>query len=198
MPWLAVNAPGDAIQRAAGNSAAGVKWRFLGREGTTIAWAVYPQFEFNTGRAAVDKGIVDEGHAFLLPTEITLEIAHAEFNVEVGRNFVSRGDNSWVYGFSTEGHVLPRLEMLAELHGEREGPAPTELIVNIGGRFVVAGGSRLMFAVGRAVRGEPDERRNLILWSGLQLNLPGLYEVDRKAGVIRGRRTAASSIAAPR
>jgi hypothetical protein len=94
---------------------------------------------------------------------------------------------------STEGHVLPRLEMLAELHGERRGATPTELIVNIGGRFVVVGGSRLMFAVGRAVHGDPDERRNLILYCGVQLNLPGSYDVDRKAGLIRGRRRAASS-----
>src|SRR6266542_322531 len=53
VPWLVVNAPGEAAQRAPGNSVAGVKWRFLGREGTRIAWAIYPQFEFNTGHSAV-------------------------------------------------------------------------------------------------------------------------------------------------
>src|SRR5881394_3093555 len=37
LPWLAVSAPGEPAQRAPGNSVAGVKWRFLGQEGTTIA-----------------------------------------------------------------------------------------------------------------------------------------------------------------
>ena len=198
MPWLSVNAPGEAIQRAPGNSVAGVKWRFLGQEGTTIAWSIYPQLDFNTGHSAVDKGIVDEGQSFFFPTEITLEIAHAEFIVEFGRNFVSNGDDSWAYGFSTEGHVVPRLEMLAELHGERGDASTTELIVNVGGRYVVTRNSRLMFALGRAVHGDPDERPNLIFYCGLQLNLPGLYDEDRKAGITRGHRRAASWTRAPR
>jgi hypothetical protein len=158
-----------------------VKWRFLGEEGKRIAWAIYPQFEFNTGHSAVDKNLVEDGHSLLLPTEITLEIFHAEFNFEVGRNFVSNGNNGWIYGFSTEGHVHPRLELLAELHAEHQGTNPTELIVNVGGRQKLAHKVLLMTAVGRAIHGDPDEKPNLILYWGLQLNLPEQYMVGQKA-----------------
>jgi hypothetical protein len=38
----------------------------------------------------------------------------------------------WIFGLSTEGHVLPRLELLAELHGERVTDESTELLA-VGG-----------------------------------------------------------------
>jgi hypothetical protein len=118
----------------------------------------------------------------LLPTEITLELAHFEINGELGRNFGEHGADGWVYGVSTEANVTRRLELVGELHGERRGAEPTELIVNLGGRQKLTRQLILMLAMGRAVRGAPDERPRLLLFAGLQLNLPGYYKFDQPGG----------------
>jgi hypothetical protein len=39
----------------------------------------------------VRNGLVEDSHALLFPTEITLEFHPVELNVEVGRSFVSHG-----------------------------------------------------------------------------------------------------------
>jgi len=182
VPWVGVRPPGQPTRSGAGNSVAGVKWRFLGQEGKTLAWSVYPQLEFNTDHRSVAKGLVEDGRQLLLPTELTLELRHFEINGEVGRNFVEHGDDGWIYGISTEAGITRRLELLAELHGERRGSEPTELIVNVGGRQKLTRRIVLMLAVGRAVHGAPDERRRLLLFAGLQLNLPGFYRFDQPDG----------------
>jgi hypothetical protein len=182
IPWVGVRQPGQPTRSGAGNSVAGVKWRFLGQEGKTVAWSVYPQLEFNTDHRSVAKGLVENGRQLLLPTEITLELRHLEINGELGRNFVEHGQDGWVYGISTEAEITRRLELLAELHGERRGSEPTELVVNVGGRQKLIRQLVLMLAVGRAVHGMPDERPRLLLYAGLQLNLPGFYRFDHPDG----------------
>ena len=182
MPWLVARPAGQPGRSGAGDSVAGVKWRFLGEEGKRVAWSVYPQLEFNTDHGSVAKGLVEDGRQLLLPTEITLELAHSEINGDIGRSLVEHGEDGWVYGISTEAGITRRLELLAELHGERRGSKPTELIVNVGGRQKVTHQLILMLAVGRAVHGVPDERPRLLVFAGLQLNLPGFYRFDKPDG----------------
>jgi hypothetical protein len=156
-----------------------VKWRFIGQEGQRVAWSVYPQLEMNTGHASVSRGLVEDGRQLLLPTEFTLEVEHTEVNLEVGRNLVQHGASQWLYGVSTEGHVAPRLELIAEVHGERDRTAPTELILNAGAREKLTRQLILMLAAGRAVHGVADERPRLLMYVGLQINAPGLYRFDQ-------------------
>ena len=179
MPWVDVRPKGEPTRTGLGNSVAGVKWRFLGEEGKTVAWSVYPQLEFNTDRASVRRGLVEDGRQLLLPTELTLELGHFEINGEVGRKLVERGPDGWIYGLSTEAGLTPRLELLGELHGERRGPEPTELIVNVGGRQKLTRRLILMLAVGRAVHGIPEEKPRLLVYAGLQVNLPCFYRFDQ-------------------
>lgn len=181
VPWVGVHVAGEPTRSGAGNSVAGVKWRFLGQEGKTLAWSVYPQIEFNTDHASVAKGLVGDGHQLLLPTEITLELGHFEIDGEVGRDFAAKSERGWVYGVSTEAGVTRRLELIGELHGERRGGQPTELIVNVGGRQKLTRQVILMAAVGRAVRGAPDERPRLLVFAGLQFNLPGYFNFEEPA-----------------
>jgi hypothetical protein len=174
VPWVRGSDAGS-IRTGAGSAVVGVKYRFIGQEGKTISWSVYPQFEFNTAHASVTKGLVEEGRQLLLPTELTLEIFHVEINGEVGRRFVENGSGGWIYGVSTEGHVVPRLELLAEMHGERTIGSGTTWIANVGARQKLTRHMTLMGAVGRAVRGPAAERPRLLLYAGLQLTLPDRY-----------------------
>ena len=97
------------------------------------------------------------------------------------RRIVQYGDDSWFYGLSTEGHIMPRLELLAEVHGERRGTDPTELIVNIGARPKISRQLLLLLAIGHALRGVAEERPQILLLVGLQANLPGLYDFEHRA-----------------
>jgi hypothetical protein len=178
MPWVSVRPADELSQSGAGNAVLGVKWRFLGHEGTAVAWSIYPQFEFNTMRSSVAKGLVDEGRRLILPTAITVEFFHVEINGEVGRTFIENAPTNWIYGISTEGGLSPRLELLAELHGEKTPGDATELIANIGARQKLTPRLTLMGAVGRAVHGSLDERPRLLLYTGLQFNLPGRYSFE--------------------
>jgi hypothetical protein len=181
MPWVALQHEEQRTETGAGNATVGVKWRFIGQEGARIAWSIYPQLDFNTAHASVTKGIEDEGRQFLMPTEITMEMFHLEINGEVGRNFVENGSGSWIFGLSTEGHVLPRLELLAELHGERLTDS-TEVIAVGGGRLKLTSRMILLMAIGHSVRGLPEEECRTYAYAGLQLNLPRQFTFEREVG----------------
>ena len=181
MPWLRVRETGTPAQTGMGNSTVGVKWRFLGQEHKTLAWSIYPQVEFNNGHSSAAKGLVENGSQLLLPTEVTLELGHFEIYGEIGRIFVHDGEDVWVDGVTTEIAVAPRLELLAELHGESHASDPSDVVFNIGARQTITQKIVLLLAVGRGSRGGPEHSPHLILYSGIQLRLPGPYSFDTPA-----------------
>jgi hypothetical protein len=181
MPWVALENEAQRAETGAGNATVGVKWRFIGQEGEKIAWSIYPQLDFNTAHSSVTKGIEQEGRQFLMPSEITVEMFHLEINGEVGRNFVENGPDSWIFGVSTEGHVLPRFELLAELHGERVDDESTELIIVGGGRLKLTSKMIVLMAAGHSVR-SPDQEARTYAYVGLQLNLPRQFTFEGEAG----------------
>ena len=175
MPWVFVRESGARTNGGAGDATAGVKWRFIGEEGTRIAWAVYPQFEFNTSSASARKGIVDSERQLLLPTEATLEFRKIEINLEAGRNLVWGGPNGWIYGVSTELTLIHRFELLGEIRGEETDGRGTELFVDVGGRQKLTEKVVLLFAAGRTVHDIPSVGARVYAYAGLQFNLPNQY-----------------------
>jgi len=178
IPWLNVRETGEAVHTGLGNSNSGVKWRFLGEEGQRIAWAIYPQVEVNTGRVMAENGLVNDGSRFLLPTELTIEISRVEINGEVGRSFVQKGDDGWIFGLATEIEFDRGLELVGELSGEQSGTSPADLIVNAGFRKRMTRQLVLLTAAGSGVRGPTAERPQLRLYMGLQVNLPYQYSLS--------------------
>jgi hypothetical protein len=87
MPWVALQTDDQTGETGAGNATVGVKWRFLGQEGDTIAWSVYPQLDFSMVHSTLTKGIEDHRREFLMPTEVTVEMFRLELNAEGGRTF---------------------------------------------------------------------------------------------------------------
>lgn len=175
VPWVRAREKEEKTLVGAGDAVAGVKWRFLGREGTRIAWSIYPQFEVNTVHSSVAKGIVEEGHQLLVPTEFTVEFVHGEINGEVGRTFVEGRPDHWIFAMSTESHVGSRLELLAELHDEQIHGNAAELFANIGARPKLTRQMILLLAAGRTVHDPLDERPRVYVYAGLQVNVPGQY-----------------------
>ena len=184
IPWLSGGETGQAIRAAPGDSNVGVKWRFLGAEEERLAWSTYPQLEFNTGHAAVAKGLVEAGRQFFLPTEFTVRTGANELNVEVGRNFVQNGGDGWSWGISNETEFR-HFELLGELHGEKFGSSPSDVIADVGGRLKFTSQLTLLMAVGTGMHGSPDDRVHLRIYIGLQLNLPSEYSLDHRRGIDR-------------
>jgi hypothetical protein len=181
-PWVALRTDSGRAS-GLGDATAGVKWRFLGQEHRTISWSVYPQYEFSPSASSRRKGVASDGYALFLPTELTVELGAFEFNVEAGRNFVSVDPSEWVYGLATEASLGKRLELLGEVHGVHPHGEATELVLNGGARAKLTRQVRLMLAVGRAVRGG-DDRPRLLVYAGVQLNLPDTFDFD---AINRGR-----------
>lgn len=174
MPWVRVGKPRDASQAGAGAATVGVKWRFVGQEGTRLAWSIYPQLQFNTSHSSVVKGIVDEGGKFLFPTELTVEFAHVEINAEAGRNFVEHRRDNWIAGVSTEAGVAKRLELLGELHAEQVPGEAAERFVNVGARPRLTRQIAALVAAGRTLDSS-KVRMRVYLYTGLQFNLPSQF-----------------------
>jgi len=176
-PWVLVRDEVNERREGVGIAGAGVKWRFIGQEGKRVAWSVYPQFEFNPVPSSVE-----ENRAFLLPTEVTVEFAHAEINGEIGRRFVTGRSDSLIFGVSSEGHVAPRLELVGELHGEQSTGEQTTVLANFGARPKLTRHTLLLLAAGRSVHGPVERGTHLYLYLGLQLNLPDQYSFKDPAG----------------
>jgi hypothetical protein len=174
MPWVRLrDHERDTLVNGAGNATAGVKWRFLGQEGVTLAWSIYPQIEFNTSHASVDKGIEDDGTVFEFPTEMTLEIGKFEINGEFGREIATAGKDLWIAGLSTEVTVTPRLEIVGEVHDATT--RASDLIANIGARYQLSRQLTLLGAIGRTLHNAPSQPHAVRTYVGMQFNLPHNY-----------------------
>jgi hypothetical protein len=169
IPWVAmVDDAAPDTASGVGNATVGVKWRFVGQEGQTIAWAIYPQFEFNTTHSSVTTHLEDAGYRFLMPTELTIEARGLEMNAEIGRTFVQQGPGGWIVGLSTEAHVAPPLELLAEIRRNEF----SEVMAIGGGRLKLTSRMILLLAGGHTVRSVQSEGPRTYMYAGLQLNVP--------------------------
>jgi hypothetical protein len=79
---------------------------------------------------------------------------------------------------TTEIEINRRLELVAELHAEKEEEFPIDEIVNVGARKAISEKLWLLGAVGTGVKGESEERTHLRIYAGIQLNLPKQYHAS--------------------
>jgi hypothetical protein len=94
---------------------------------------------------------------------------------EVGREFVKNENNGWVGGLLGEFEFSRASEVMAELHADKNGAVPTELILNFGARQKLTSRLILLLAAGTAVSGPSGERTHVRDYIGLQINLPHIY-----------------------
>ena len=172
VPWLVFHERGGGMKSGLGNSAAGVKWRFLNEKRDGVAMSVYPQFEFNNPTSSVDRGIVDEGTNLLLPVQVTKKLGPVWLNGEVGYTFRQHLEDEWLYGLSSGYEIREDLTLLGEIHGGATKEfREHELVFNLGTEWDFTKKYGLLASAGRSFRSGASGEPNLLLYLGLQVRL---------------------------
>ena len=168
-PWLITRGVGEKIKGGLGDSAIGVKWRFLDEENDHLDASVYPQFSFNSLASSRRRGLVEEGSSFLLPFEFHGKAGGLEWNAEIGHEFQTREADEWLYGFAVGRELNQHFEIAAEIHGEgRFTKNDDQLIVNLGGRLKLGENRTLLFSAGRSLNHLHGAEFNFVGYLGLQ------------------------------
>jgi hypothetical protein len=168
VPRVRETGEGTGGRSGAGDSLAGVKWRFHDGAPGALAASVYPQLGFRTSGAAVRRGISAGGTMLILPLELQKSFGSFSANADVGFVRDTRAAESWFGGFAV-GYEHADWEWLAEVHAEAEVGAPAaRVLLNGGVRRKLGEHATLLFSVGREIR-DRTEARATAGYLGLQL-----------------------------
>lgn len=172
VPYLRVSEAGSPAKSGLGNSAAGVKWRFLDAGDQGLSVSVYPQLEFNNpGSDSDDRGLVEPGTAFVLPFQFEQEVRSCTVIWQVGREFRSDGD-TWFYGLSVSHRLGQKVEAAVELAGAASaGLHRSQLTANFGVAVDLSEHTSVMFSVGRELHNHDEPRASFVGYLGLQWRL---------------------------
>jgi len=171
MPWELQRIDGAPDRSGAGNSLAGVKWRYF--DGGDDGWqmSTYPQLQ---SRFPVSGSpVADSGVSYLLPLEFQHKLGEFGVNVEIGRWFRPRelGD-TWVGGLVVGREIVKGFELLGELHEEKDAHSGrNELTANVGARWELSQGFRLLASAGTDLHNSLDQKAALLTYLALQVSL---------------------------
>jgi hypothetical protein len=117
MPWIVEHVDGHGHQSGAGNSLAGVKWRFFDAGEDAWQMSMYPQVR--TRFPVSGSPLADGGVAWLLPFEVQRKFGDWGVNFDVGRWLRPAGEgDSWIGGVAIGRELSKNLEVIGELHEE--------------------------------------------------------------------------------
>jgi hypothetical protein len=171
MPWEIEHIDGMGTQSGAGNSIAGVKWRFFdaGDDGWKIS--MYPQVQSRfpvSGSALADGGV-----SYLMPFEFEHKFGAWGVNFDFGRWFrpPDQGD-TWIGGIAIGYDVMEGLEIMGEVHDERDvHTSHNEYTLNLGTRWELSKRFTLLVSAGTDLHNGLDQKASAISYIGLQTNL---------------------------
>jgi hypothetical protein len=170
IPWLVLSQEGERTKGGLGNSSVGVKWRFLDEKTQGLSVSVFPQIEFNNpGSSSADRGLVNQGTAFLLPLEFGKRWGRFAVSAEFGYAVKEYLTDEWSYGLAAGYAVTDRLELLAEIHGTTQKDFENdELVFNIGTRWKLTQHAILLASVGRAFYSPEGDKAEFLSYLGVQ------------------------------
>jgi hypothetical protein len=171
MPWIVEHVDGHGHQSGAGNSIAGVKWRFFdaGEDGWQMS--MYPQVR--TRFPVSGSPLADGGVAWLLPLEVQRKFGDWGVNFDVGRWLRPGGESdSWIGGVAIGRELAKNLELIGELHDESDvHSGRSELTLNFGARWQLSQRYTLLVSAGSDLHNSLEEESSLLTYLGLQVNL---------------------------
>lgn len=146
----------------------GIKWRFLDDDSYNWTVSTYPQFGFNLDSAAVWRRLSDPGHSALLPVEASSHLGPIDIDVELGRELHTSGDGNWIAGVLLAHTYSGGLQVMAEAR-EHWSTNSSALLINVGGRWQLRGGTGIMAALGREVGADNTSRLSTLVYVGVQI-----------------------------
>jgi len=171
VPWELERINGQRDLSGAGNSIAGVKWRFFDAGDAGWRISTYPQVQsrFPVSRSA----LADGGVSYLMPLQFEHKYGDWGINFDLGRWFrpAEQGD-TWIGGIAIGRDVVEGLEIIGELHDERDAHSSrNELTLNFGTRWELSKRYTLLVSAGADLHNGFDEKTTLISYVGIQTNL---------------------------
>ena len=177
VPWLFLHERDARAQSGMGNSAVGVKWRFLDEGKHAVSLSTYPQFEFNSRGSSVEHGLVEPGRSLLLPLEIQRKVGPIELNGEGGYEIVEKGRDEWILGLAFGREISRRMELLGEVYGSGlVSEDEHDLVFDLGSRWSLNKNFVLLFMAGRSFSGPVSGQPQFFAYVGIQFyggNLAG-------------------------
>ncbi|HET7777033.1 MAG TPA: hypothetical protein VFL07_00635 [Rudaea sp.] len=171
VPWELQRIKGQRDVSGAGNSIAGVKWRFFDAGDAGWQISTYPQVQSRfpvSGSALADGGV-----SYLMPLQFERKFGDWGVNFDIGRWFrpADQGD-TWIGGIAIGRDVAEGLEIMGELHDERDAHSSrNELALNFGTRWELSKRFTLLVSAGTDLHNDLDQKASLISYVGLQTNL---------------------------
>jgi len=171
MPWIVEHVDGHGHQSGAGNSLAGVKWRFFDAGEDAWQMSMYPQVR--TRFPVSGSPLADGGVAWLLPFEVQRKFGDWGVNFDVGRWLRPAGEgDSWIGGVAIGRELSKNLEVIGELHEEADVHSNrSELTLNFGARWQLSERFTLLASAGSDLHNSLEEESSLLTYLGLQVNL---------------------------
>ena len=158
VPYLIVDNQGAGPIGGIGNTAVGVKWRFIDEEKAGFALSTFPKIEFNSPTQSVGRGLVEPGTTVILPLQFGKTLGKFDLFADLGYQFIQYGDDDLYTGVAAGWHANDKLLLLAEFHVDVDGdfrrPSP---IVQVGFAQTINEHLNLLFATGRSLRGGDDD-----------------------------------------
>ena len=171
IPWEIERIHGQHDVSGAGNSIAGVKWRFFDDGDDGWKMSVYPQVQ--TRFPVSGSPLADSGVGYALPFEVERKFGDWGVNFDFGRWFLPPDQvDTWIGGIAIGCDVAEGLEIMGELHGERDAHSSrSELTLNFGTRWELSKRYTLLVSAGTDLHNDLDDKASLISYIGLQTNL---------------------------
>lgn len=152
-----------------GNSALGVKWRFLDEDRHRVAISVAPQFEFSTEQSSRRRGLATGNKALLLPVQMARTFGASAVNVELGYAIVEEETDEWIYGLAFGHQLTERLQLLAEVYGiADQNLAEHEVVFQLGARQGLTKNLSLLVAGGSGIFSSGSEEIKSLGYFGIQ------------------------------
>jgi hypothetical protein len=169
--WIFNNPDGGEASNGVGNSALGIKWRFLDEAQRGLDLSVYPQLEFNTASYSVDLGLVNPGTKFILPFQAEKGFGPWNVNGELGYIFNQESGNQWLYGLACGYRISKRFQWVGELYGIAASDLAWDshdLIVDLGFRWNLIPWLNWNTSVGRSIHAAAGNEKALLFYTGVQ------------------------------
>jgi len=170
VPWVHEHTEGHMVS-GAGNSVAGVKWRFFDAGEDRWQISTYPQVEsrFPAGGSR----FADPGVSYLLPLQFQRKFGDWGVNFDVGRWLrPRRAVDTWIGGVAIGREINKDFELIGELHDEADvHSGRDELIINFGLRWNWSERYTLLASAGADLHNGLGDKIAPLTYLGIQLHL---------------------------